>query len=404
MRVAEALVEGARRGDTSILATVVRTEGSTYRRIGARLVAIDDRVRAGAVSAGCLEHEIIARAAEVRMAGAPAVVRYDTRSPDDLVWGFGLGCGGLVEVLLEPLRPEHAALAGERLRMVAEARGRTVLATVFRAPVGLDARPGDQGVLTGATAPLDGLDGALQVELQRTAREAWRRGRSVTVRHAWRGETLDVVYEVIVPRVRLAVCGAGLDAVPVVAAAKRLDWHVTVIDDRPVMTAAHRWPNADRILVPRPTAIAASTVAADSEAAIVMSHNFERDVDFLRGWLDTDVRYIGVMGPRERVDAMLAALRTRGVAVDASARARIRGPVGLDIGAETAEEIALAIVAEVQAVHTGRSAECLVDRLGPIHAEHLPVTDAEKIADALRAGPHLITDEATIVEYLGAHK
>ena len=366
-RVADALLEGARRGDTSVLATVVRTVGSTYRRIGARLVVIDDRVRAGAVSAGCLEHEIVARAAEVRMAGASAVVSYDTRSPDDLVWGFGLGCGGLVEVLLQPLRPERAALLGDRFRIVAEARGRTVLATVFRAPVGLDARPGDQGVLTGATATLDGLDGALHVELQRTARDAWRRGRSATVHHAWRDEAVDVLYEVIVPRVRLAVCGAGIDAVPVVAAAKRLDWHVTLIDDRPAMADAHRWPNADRILVPRPTAIAACTAEADSEAAIVMSHNFERDVDFVRGWLDTDVRHIGVMGPRDRVDAMLAALRTRGVAVDASVRARIRGPVGLDIGAETAEEIALAIVGEIQAMHTGRSAGFLVDRLGPIH-------------------------------------
>jgi xanthine dehydrogenase accessory factor len=366
-RVADVLAEGARRGHTSVLATVVRTEGSTYRRVGARLVVRSDGMRAGAISAGCLEKEIITLASDVYAAGRPAVKTYDTRSPDDLVWGFGLGCGGLVEVLLEPLSSEQAATTACRLRSAADARDRIVLATVIHASAGLGARPGDQGVLTGATATLDGLDGAPHVELQSTARDAWSRGHSVTVRHAWSGETIDIVYEVILPRVRLAVCGAGIDAVPVVAAAKRLDWHVTLIDDRPAMAAAHRWPDADRILVPRPTAIAESVAEADSEAAVVMSHNFERDVDFLHGWLDTGVRHIGVMGPRDRVDAMLAALRTRGVPVDASARARIRGPVGLDIGAETAEEIAMAIIGEVQAVHARRSAGFLADRLGPIH-------------------------------------
>jgi xanthine/CO dehydrogenase XdhC/CoxF family maturation factor len=366
-RVADVLAQGACCGDTSVLATVVRTEGSTYRRIGARLVVRQDGTRVGAMSAGCLEEEIVARAIDVRAAGAPVVMTYDTRSPDDLVWGFGLGCGGLVEILLEPLSPEHAVTTARRLRAVADARDRIVLATIIRAPAESGVRPGDQGVLTSATATLDGLKGDLHADLERAAREVWTRRRSVTLRHAWRGELIDVAYEAVVPRVRLAVCGAGTDAVPVVAAAKRLDWDVTLIDDRPTMAAAHRWPDVDRILVPRPTAIAASPAEADSEAAIIMSHNFERDVDFLRGWLATRVQYIGVMGPRHRFDAMLVALRTYGVNLDKATPERIRGPVGLDLGAETPEEIALAIVAEVQAVHAGRSAGFLVDRIGPIH-------------------------------------
>ena len=368
-RVADALAGGALRGDISVLATVVRTEGSTYRRIGARLVVRSDGVRAGAISAGCLEEDIVARARDVRAAGLPVVMTHDTRSPDDLVWGYGSGCGGLVEVLLEPLNPECAVTTAGRLRAVADARDRIVLATVIRAPAGIGVRPGDQGALTGATAVLDGLNGKFHVDLERTARDVWKRGRSVTVRHERGGETIDVVYEATVPRVRLAVCGAGIDAVPVVAAAKRLDWHVTLIDDRPAMAASHRWPDADRILVPRPKAIAASTAEADSEAAIIMSHNFERDVAFLRGWLDTAVRYIGVMGPRHRYDAMLAALDARGVNVDTATRVRMRGPVGLDLGAETPEEIAVAIIAEVLAVHTGRTAGSLGDRCGSIHME-----------------------------------
>jgi len=271
-------------------------------------------------------------------------------------------------VMLEPLTPEQAMAKAARLAVIANARQRTVLATVICASDDLSICAGDQAVLMDATSSLDGLHCALHADFQSSARAAWRRGSSAVVRHAWGGEPIDVVYEVIAPRVRLAVCGVGVDAVPVVAAAKRLGWHVTLIDDRPAMVTAHHWPDADCIIVPRPTAIVESVAAADSEAAIIMSHNFERDVDFLQGWLATAASYIGVMGPHHRVHAMLAALSARGVQVDAPARARIRGPVGLDLGAETPEEIALAIVGEVQAVHAGRTAGFLAHRAGAIHA------------------------------------
>jgi xanthine dehydrogenase accessory factor len=365
-RIANALVAAAENGLRSVLATVVRTEGSTYRRMGARMVILSDGTRTGVISAGCLERDLVVRADSASAAGGADVVRYDTRSPDDLVWGFGLGCGGVVEVLLEPLTPEQAALRGSQLQTLVDARRPIVLATVIRASASTNLRAGDQGILP-ATLTLDGLDGPFHARIQRVACEVLRRGQSVAVCHRWRAETIDIAYEVVVPRMRLAVCGAGVDAVPVVAAAKRLNWHVALIDDRPAMAAAHRWPDADRILVPEPTALAEGVALMDSEAAIIMSHDFERDIDFLVGWLRSDARYIGVMGPRHRTEALFAALETRGVALDATARERIHGPVGLDIGAETPEEIAVAIVAEVQAVRAGRSARFLVDGEGAIH-------------------------------------
>jgi xanthine dehydrogenase accessory factor len=367
IRIAEALVASARSGLPCVLATVVRTEGSTYRRIGARLVVRADGTRTGVVSAGCLEHDIVARATGVTTAGVPEVVRYDTRSPDDLVWGFGLGCGGVVEVLLEPLVPDQAASKASRLRRVAETRHLIVLATIIRAPSGTDVGVGDQGVLPGLRATLDGLGGSFHAEFERCARDALRGGRSVAVCHAWKGETIDVAYEIVTPRLRLAVCGAGNDAVPVVAAARRLDWHVTLIDDRLAAAATERWPDADRILVPRPNEITESVFEADSEAAVIMSHHFERDADFLVGWLGTRARYIGLMGPGHRTNALMTAVQARGATIDAIARERMYGPVGLDIGAETPEEIAVAIVAEVQAVCEGRPAGFLSNRPGPIH-------------------------------------
>jgi xanthine dehydrogenase accessory factor len=334
-RVAAALREAAKAGDDCVLATVVRTEGSTYRRAGARLVVHAGSVRAGAVSAGCLENDVLARAADRRVADGPEIVTYDTRSPDDIVWGLGLGCGGLVEVLLEPLAPSRAAERASTLARVAAARHPTVLATVTRAPTGLGVTPGDHPPL-----PLP---------------------------FAFSRADIEIAYEYIVPPVRLAICGAGPDAVPVVAAAKRVGWDVTVIDNRPSLARAAQFQDADHIIVADPNGIAAAIEAADCDAAVVMSHNFERDLAFLGAWLAAGIAYIGVLGPRRRTDQMLTTLVARGIPVDDDARRHIHAPVGLDLGAETADEIALAIVAEVQAMHAGRPAGFLSQRDGPIH-------------------------------------
>jgi xanthine dehydrogenase accessory factor len=340
-RVAAALDAAAHAGEACVLATVVRTEGSTYRRIGARLVARPDGVRTGSVSAGCLEADVIARAATILAAGHPEVVTYDARSPDDIVWGFGLGCGGLVEVLLEPLAPDAAAAKAIQLATIAARRARSVVATVIRTPDG-------QGV----GAQVEGIDD--------TVRAVLRDGRSTTVRR----EQFDVAYELVVPTVRLGICGAGVDAAPLVAAAKQVGWHVTLIDDRPAMANAERWPTVDRILVAEPNRLNVAVAQADCDAAIIMSHNFERDLEFLSALLSGPTPFIGALGPRRRTEQMLTAL---GVAADAPERARVHGPVGLDIGAETAEEIAVSIVAEVQAAHAGRTGGQLSQYDGPIH-------------------------------------
>jgi xanthine dehydrogenase accessory factor len=352
------LATGAERGLSSVMATVVRTEGSTYRRLGARLVVLANGTRAGAVSAGCLEHDIVLRAEGMSASGAAEVVRYDTRSSDDLVWGLGIGCGGVVEVLVEPLTKEQAAAKASQLARVADTRQPVVLATVIRASDVTSLRAGDQGLLSHSRVKLDGLDGPFHADIQRVAREVLRRRRSAAVSHLWSGETIDIAYEVVMPRIRLAVSGGGSDAMPVVAIAKSLDWHVTLVD-RPAMAAL------------------------DIDAAVIMSHKFERDVELLAIWLKSRARYIGIMGPRHRTEALVAAVRARGVDVDQSARERIHSPVGLDIGAETPEEIAVAIVAEVQAVHAGRSARFLRS-LPNLHAAIDDDIDARHVRAVIR--------------------
>jgi xanthine dehydrogenase accessory factor len=371
LQVAAALTRAARDRQVSVLATVVRTEGSTYRRIGARMLALADGSQVGAVSAGCIESDVLLRAERVRSGPLVELVSYDTRSSDDLLWGTGTGCGGVTELLLEALGPERASAKASLLSNVAESRTRSVLATVVRAS-GLPLGAGDQAVLPRAGARLRGFDTApalVRAAIEATARHRLRVRSSSAVHHTWGEEgeqALEIAYEVRSPRIRLCVCGAGPDAVPLVALAKLTGWQVTLIDHRPAMLASERWPEVECLLLRSPAEVAAAVEQADCDAVVVMSHHYERDLGFLAAWLGSAVPFIGMLGPRQRTERMLATLAARGFALE-SAERRVHAPVGLDLGADTAEEIALSIVAEIKAITAGRNGRPLRNRLTRIH-------------------------------------
>ena len=184
--------------------------------------------------------------------------------------------------------------------------------------------------------------------------------------HSWGKQELDIAYEVRSPQVRLCVCGAGPDATPLVDMARLMGWHVTLLDHRPAMLSAEQRPDVDCVLVRSPADIAAAINEVDCDAALVMNHHYERDLEFLATWLGSTAPYIGMLGPRHRTQQMLTTLEARHIALE-DADQRIHAPVGLDLGAETAEEVALSILAEIQAVTTGRKAGFLARRGGPIH-------------------------------------
>ena len=320
LEISAALTRAARENQVSVLATVVRTEGSTYRRIGARLVALEDGSHVGAVSAGCIEADVVLRADRVRAAGTVELATYDTRSPDDLLWGYGTGCGGLTELLLEPLDPEQALAKAELLRTVAETPGPGVVATVVQVK-GVALNPGDQAVLQHAAAELTGFEAAaapLRAIVQATACEMLRARTSAAVHHVWGGQELDVAYEVRSRRLRLCVCGAGPDAAPLVAMARMMGWHVTLIDHRAAMLSPTQWPGVDRTLVRSPADITVAVEEAGCDAAVVMNHHYDRDLEFLAAWLDSPVPFIGMLGPAHRTQLMLAWLASTGVALDGS--------------------------------------------------------------------------------------
>jgi xanthine/CO dehydrogenase XdhC/CoxF family maturation factor len=206
----------------------------------------------------------------------------------------------------------------------------------------------------------------LRAIVQATARHQLGAGSSVAVHHEWGEQELDIAYEVCSPRIRVGVCGASPDAAPLVAMAKWMGWQVTLIDHRPAMLSPEQWPEVDCMLVRSPDDVAAAVRRIECDAAVIMNHHYERDLNFLAAWLGSDVPFIGMLGPRRRTAQMLVTLASREVPLD-RVKHRIHAPVGLDLGGETVEEIALSIIAEIRASVAGRGGGPLRNRHAPIH-------------------------------------
>jgi xanthine/CO dehydrogenase XdhC/CoxF family maturation factor len=351
--IVEAALAVGERGKACVLATVVKVEGSAYRRPGARMIFPEDAAPLGMVSGGCLEADLAERAKQVLASGRAATVVYDMRSPDDIVWGLGLGCNGEVRVLLERLDaggpPEWLRFVDRRLRE----RKAGVLVTSFSGPsAGERFWLGEEGLSGGS---LDALATA--------ARRALEERRSAVVT----GER-EALVEFLPPGIRLLVFGAGGDARPLASMAHQLGWSLTVVDDRPAYALPEHFPAGTRILPLRADQLQGGGVELDGRTpALVMTHHFLHDLDILQYLLPSPAPYIGLLGPRQRAEKLLAELAGRGVVPTAAELARLHGPVGVDIGSETPEEIALSALAEIRAVLSGRDGGFLRERSGPLH-------------------------------------
>jgi xanthine dehydrogenase accessory factor len=306
-----ALLDGAAAvaDEDHVVATVVNVIGSSYRRPGARMIVTRERRVAGAISGGCLEGDVLRRGFWLTEHG-PALVTYDA-SEDHA----GSGCNGTIEVLLE-------------------------------------------------RSPIDGID-PLAI-LARCMREQTR----VTVATRFRGgfsrtlapSTDDGLVEVLAPPPRLFVLGTGIDAVPVVEQARAIGWEVIVCAPSLRPEFRTRFPRADRLAIAQPAELPALIDASDRAAVVVMNHDYQHDRACLDAVLRSTACYIGALGPRKRTLRMLDELGR-----SAESHPRLHAPIGLEIGAECAEEIALAIVAEVHAVLAHAPAHALRQRIGPIH-------------------------------------
>jgi xanthine/CO dehydrogenase XdhC/CoxF family maturation factor len=354
------------RGEKAALATIVKTKGSTYRRPGARMLMASDGEMIGSISGGCLEGDVFEHAKKVMNSGEPVVLNYDTSSDDDVVWGLGLGCNGMVHVLVESIqqKPDYLSF----LEKSVEPHHCGVLATVFRIEGDVGAKIGSR-ILVDQDGKASGMkeNSELQSAIVSDAQQAIRSGHSIVKEYQLANGKAEVFIEVLQSPLSLVIFGAGHDAIPVARLGKELGWNVTVVDGRPAFASKERFPQADNVILSSPEDVLKNVSLDPRGAAIVMTHNYNHDVTILRQILPLPMRYLGVLGPKKRTQKTLEDLRKEGIGASEDVLNHVYSPVGMDIGAETPEEIALAILSEIQAVLAGRSGGMLRNRKGPIH-------------------------------------
>ncbi|WP_460621048.1 XdhC family protein [Hymenobacter tenuis] len=370
-RLLRAYDEHRAAGRACALASVVDVAGSAYRRPGARMLVTDEGQLTGAISGGCLEGDARQRARRTIQQGKPSLVTYDSTDPDDdLQFGAALGCQGVVQILLEPLNFQDPNNPVELLRRWSDGKEEVaVVATIFSVPgPSAEVRVGERLLLTGNDAALGTLpvQTALYPLILADARAALAARQPATRRYATATGTVHVSLEILRPPVRLTVYGAGNDVQPLVRAAAGLGWRVQVVDGRPAQAQSARFPEADVVRVLSLAQVPDEPY--DGSFALLMTHNYYYDLAVLRHLLpDATTTYIGLLGPRKKYERLLDDLHQHTPNAAEQLKGRIHSPVGLNLGAETPEEIALSIVAEIQAVLTGRPAGFLRDSPHPIH-------------------------------------
>jgi xanthine/CO dehydrogenase XdhC/CoxF family maturation factor len=347
----ETLLESGAHLERGVLATLVATAGSTYRKPGARMLILADGRIFGLLSGGCLEADLNAHAHEVLDSGRPRAVEYDMRGPDDILFGIGAGCEGAMRILLEPAGRDSLAACSLINAGRATRAGRPTSLVAVHDAAGLPLGTYDAAVLApaaiaGRGPPLEPCAPALAAAARRALQEA----ESCQLEFAEAGRRGRAFVEFLAPPPHLLICGGGPDAQPVVASALALGWRVTVVDHRPAYAAAARFPGA---AVRRADAgdLQAAVPIGECHAAVVMSHHLASDTAYLRALADAGApEYVGLLGPAARRQRIAQELGDRMAAL----RRRIRGPVGMDIGAVTPEGIGLAIVCQIHAWLAGR--------------------------------------------------
>lgn len=346
------------------LATVVRVEGSSYRRPGAKMLITDDGRWVGAISGGCLEGDALRKARQVMRDGKPMMVTYDTMNDDANSLGVGLGCNGIIDVFIEPIDPdyfqEHSLYFWKQCTTK---RSAFIEIKVVKAP---ESYTGIRHlILTDSDSEPGFINFPEEEQLRQDMNQTWQSGRSQV--HTYASDTIEVFIESIQPEIQLIIFGGGYDVPPLVEMAKVLGWHVTVTEDCIAHVAPKRFPGADAVLLVDRNNILSELSFTERTATVLMSHGYKYDKAILEQLLVSDVGYIGVLGPRKRYEKMLGEWEEADKLFDDNRLTEVHSPIGLEIGAETPDEIALAIVSEIQAHFHNKSGTPLRFKQGPIH-------------------------------------
>ena len=348
------------------LATVVHVEGSSYRRPGARMLITEDGQLTGAISGGCLEGDALRKARLAMKQEKPMLVTYDTMDDDDAKLGIGLGCNGIIHVLIEPINQSDIFNPINFLKLVTEKRGRAVLVTLFSLENKKDIQYGTCLLVKEDEKTIEKLP-VLKEIIKTDAKKILVSQTSSFKNYISETNTITAFIELIKPAVSLVVIGAGNDAIPVIHMASILGWDTTVVDGRPNYATRERFAKVTRIIISKPENVLKQLQIDEQTAFVLMTHNYNYDMAMFRLLIKRDVKYLGMLGPKKRMKRIIDELNEEGIDLTSEQLSVIHSPVGLDIGAETAEEIAISIVTEIKAMFTGRKGTSLKDRKEAIH-------------------------------------
>lgn len=376
--IIKAFEEAQQLGKQTALATVVHVEGSSYRRPGARMLITEDGQLTGMISGGCLEGDALRKALLVMMEKKSKLVTYDTMDDDDAKFGVGLGCNGIIQVLIEPISSDDPNNPIAFLKAIDEKRQKTVLVTLFSLESKKDPQYGTCLLLQEDKA-IVGSPPILQEILIADANDALLNEVSSFKNYVSKDYAVTAFIEAISPPVALVIIGAGNDVIPLVRMAEILGWEVTVTDGRPDLANNERFSTSCQVLVSNPESALEKINIDQQTVFVLMTHNYNYDKVLLSQLVKKDLRYIGMLGPKKKLQRMLGELKEEGVVVTEEQLSVVHSPVGLDIGAETAEEIAVSILAEIKAAFSGRNLQPLRNK-EVIHPRASTVIEEVKIS------------------------
>lgn len=342
------------------LATVVRVKGSSYRSPGARMLITDDGRWVGSISGGCLEGDALRKARQVMMDQKAMTVTYDTREESNQNLGIGLGCNGVIDVLIEPIEATKDWNPIREMEQLANIHHPIALATVFSGDATGEKIAMNENEIIFQTISSKALSGLIQKDLINLLAHRKSETRSYPT-------DAEVFLEIVQPAISLLIFGGGFDARPVCELAKSLGWNVSVTDECVAHIAPVFFPTADKLSLCQRDFIERDFNITAYTACVLMSHNYEYDRDVFKKIIKTPSPYIGILGPRKRFDKMQDEFLKEGIHLTSEDHHRIHSPIGLDIGAEAPDEIAVSIIGEILGKFTNRSAGFLKNRPGPIH-------------------------------------
>ena len=349
------------KGETTFLATIVNTVGSTYRQKGAKMLITETGEMVGTLSGGCVENDIWQYTKKIEK--EPLLISYDATSEEDLIWGFGLGCNGVVQILLEKLDQLNYLSPLNLIAKCLKNNRHGAIATIFSVEGKINLKIGSCFLLyPDDTTYTDIQEPELKKVISADTIKAKNIRQSTVTKYQLSSGSVEVFIEVIQPPTSLIIFGAGRDALPVVELAKAIGWQVTVVDCRAQEKTHQRFAITDKIILTRRDIISQQISVDENTVAVVMTHNYFDDRDIIKFLLPAKIPYLGVMGSKNRITKIIEELNPNKTLLE-----KLYSPIGLDIGADTPAEIASAIVTEIQAVLTKRNAGFLKHRSQPLH-------------------------------------